>query len=170
MLLSRITPRVNAKDPVMRRRLKNEHKHTRDACVVSFTQPSIGKGNPDPHARQERLASSVSRSLEDQQRRKSPVRRCFKSRSSAENGVRRFASGCRNDVDVSPASCPVPRRPTHDHRHVRFGQSGNYAVSRGLQEIFCGDTKVFSRRRSCEFINRPDQISPTEIQKINKRK
>mgnify|MGYP003349398886 FL=1 len=170
MLLSRITPRVNAKDPVMRRRLKNEHKHTRDACVVSFTQPSIGKGNPDPHARQERLASSVSRSLEDQQRRKSPVRRCFKSRSSAENGVRRFASGCRNDVDVSPASCPVPRRPTHDHRHVRFGQSGNYAVSRGLQEIFCGDTKVFSRRRSCEFIKRPDQISPIEIQKINKRK
>ena len=170
MLLSRITPRVNAKDPVMRRRLKNEHKHTRDACVVSFTQPSIGKGNPDPHARQERLASSVSRSLEDQQRRKSPVRRCFKSRSSAENGVRRFASGCRNDVDVSPASCPVPRRPTHDHRHVRFGQSGNYAVSRGLQEIFCGDTKVFSRRRSCEFIKRPDQISPIESQKINKRK
>jgi len=144
-LLSRITPRLNARDPVMRRRLKNELEHTKETCVVSFTQPSIGKGKPDPHARQERLASSVSRSLEDQQRRKSPVRRCFKSRSSAENGVRRFASGCRNDFDGSPASCPVPRRPTHDHRHVRFGQVGNYAVSRGLQEIFCGDNKVFSR-------------------------
>ena len=98
-----------------------------------------------PHVRQERQASSVRRPLEGQQRRKSPVRRCFKSRSSAENGVRRFASGCRNDFDGSPASCPVPRRPTHDHRRVRFGQVGNYAVSHGLQEIFCGDNKVFSR-------------------------
>jgi hypothetical protein len=130
----------------MRRRLKNEHEHTKETCVVSFTQPSIGKGNPDPHARQERLASSVSRSLEDQQRRKSPVRRCFKSRSSAENGVRRFASGCRNDFDGSPASCPVPRRPTHDHRHVRFGQDVIYAISFRLQEIFCDNNKVFSRR------------------------
>jgi hypothetical protein len=47
-------------------------------------KPSLGMGNPVPHARQERQASSVSQPLEGQQRRKSPVRRCFKSRSSAE--------------------------------------------------------------------------------------
>ena len=35
---------------------------------------------------------------------------------------------------VSPASCPASRQPTHDHRHVRFGQGPNDPKPTDVQE------------------------------------
>lgn len=134
-LLSRITPRVNARDPVMRRRLKNEHKHTKETCVVSFTQPSIGKGKPDPHARQERLASSVSRPLEGRQRRKSPVRRCFKSRSSAET---EFAGSPPAAGMISTVHRPLVR-----FRAVRHTTTGTCDLGKSVITLFRTDYKKF---------------------------
>ena len=78
------------------------------------SQPSFGGEKSLPHARQDRLASSVSRPLEGRQRRKSPVRRCFKSRPPF-GGVRRFASGCRScrrAVDWPLVQIPADRHTT----------------------------------------------------------
>ena len=56
---------------------------------------SFGKEETLPHARQDRQASLGSADLWRADRdQKSPVRRCFKSRSPL-GGVRRFASGCQ---------------------------------------------------------------------------
>jgi hypothetical protein len=78
------------------------------------SQPSFGGEKSLPHARQDRQASSVSRPLEGRQRRKSPVRRCFKSRPPF-GGVRRFASGCRSflgTVDWPLVQIPADRHTT----------------------------------------------------------
>jgi hypothetical protein len=47
----------------------------------------VWRGKSLPHARQDRQASSVRRPLESRQRRKSPVRRCFKPRPPLERGA-----------------------------------------------------------------------------------
>jgi len=139
--------RTKPYDRVLRR---GRHQPGRRASVFQVCQrPSIGKGNPDPHARQERQASSVSRPLEGQQRRKSPVRRCFKSRSSVET---EFAGSLRLPVCFSggsPASCPGSRQPTHDHRHVRFGQGHTYEFATRTQE------KNAQKTRPGSFFRRP---------------
>jgi len=107
------------------------------------SQPSFGREKSRPHARQDRQASSVSRPLEGRQRRKSPVRRCFKSRPPF-GGVRRFASGCRSflrAVDWPLVQIPADRHTTTGT--CVLGDSVICANRRRTQAIFCPRRRFF---------------------------
>ena len=81
---------------------------------------------------------------------KSPVRRCFKSRSPVEDRVRRLASGCRFMLDDFPASCPEHHRPTHDHRHVRMWARRYIGQMRAVTSIFLPQAQKNQSGRPCE--------------------
>src|SRR6201987_2424001 len=109
------------------------------------TTAIVWRGKTLPHTRQDRQASSVSRPLEGRQRRKSPVRRCFKSRPPF-GGVRRFASGCRSFLAVNR---PLVRIPANRHATTgtcEIGQGPTYANRPALQELFLGYAERGPRR------------------------
>jgi hypothetical protein len=131
-----------------------------NACDDS--QPSFGGEKSLPHARQDRQASSVSRPLEGRQRRKSPVRRCFKSRPPF-GGVRRFASGCRfvkgRLTGLLSRSPPTDTRPQARAywASLLFGR-----IARKRKRFFQNE-RIFSRRHKTVTIGPCRTASRTDI-------
>jgi len=74
----------------------------------------VWRGKSLPHARQDRQASSVRRPLESRQRRKSPVRRCFKPRPPVGAGCAGSppAAGLSRAVDWPLVQIPADRHAT----------------------------------------------------------
>ena len=118
---------------------------TRRCCL------GLDLGEPDPHAGQEKQASSVP-TFGGSTRPKKPVRRCFKLRPPWRAGFAGFASGCRSlfgtrflgrgsvsGISIPqvrthvpggcPASCPDAHRPARGHRHVRIWAGGEIGES-----------------------------------------
>jgi hypothetical protein len=116
-------------------------RRTRPPQISETRCPRFGGHRLDgmssrPHVRQERQASSVRQPLEGQQRRKSPVRRCFKSRPPF-GGVRRFAPAAGFFLT---SDRPLVRIPANRHTTTGtcdLGNSGKYGFLEGAQAFFC---------------------------------
>ena len=147
--LSRIASRLRVDDPVMRRWPIRREKTRAQTHVVRVRTAIDWKGK-SLSARPARKTSLFGKSAfggpTETKKARSVVALSRDPPLRAEFAGSPPAAGfC---TDGLPASCPDPRRPTHDHRHVRFGQNCRYALSPRTQAVFDRRHYFFSVRRS----------------------